>query len=169
MPLYPPRAWQIEAMKRWIAADHRGIIGVVTGGGKTVFALSCIAQLRPDTTLIVVPTAALLEQWWEEAAFYFSISLEEVHIVRSSGRLKTGSINLAVINTASRLPSTGKWGNLLLIVDECHKAASETSTRRPMIDLRRDRGLMQVSTRGAVTMLWRSAVVITSPLGWSCG
>jgi len=134
MPLYPPRAWQIEAMRRWIAADHRGIISVVTGGGKTVFALSCIAQLRPDTTLIVVPTAALLEQWWEESAFYFSISLEEVHIVRISGRLKTGSINLAVINTASQLPSTGKWGNLLLIVDECHKAASETF--RKVLDIK---------------------------------
>lgn len=126
MPIYPPRTWQIEAMRRWIAAGHRGIISVVTGGGKTIFALSCIAQLRPETTLIVVPTAALLEQWWEEAAFYFSIPLEEIHIVRASGRLKAGSINLAVINTASELPSTGRWGKLLLIIDECHKAASES-------------------------------------------
>jgi superfamily II DNA or RNA helicase len=126
MPIFTPRAWQIEAMKRWIAARHRGIISVVTGGGKTIFALSCIAQLRPDTTLIVVPTAALLEQWWEEAAFYFSIALEEIHIVRSSGRLKTGSINIAVINTASQLPTSGRWGKLFLIVDECHKAASDS-------------------------------------------
>lgn len=113
-------------MQRWIAAGHRGIIGVVTGGGKTVFALSCIAELRPDTTLIVVPTAALLEQWWEEAADYFSLSLEEVHIVRSARKLKTGSINLAVINTASELSPVGNWGRLFLIVDECHKAASDS-------------------------------------------
>lgn len=126
MPILPPRAWQIEAMRRWVAADHRGIISVVTGGGKTVFALSCVAELRPDTTLVVVPTAALLDQWWEEAAFYFSISLEEIHIVRGGGRLKTGSINLAVINTASELPTTGRWGKLFLIVDECHKAASDS-------------------------------------------
>lgn len=133
MPKYPPRAWQIEAMKRWIAAGHRGIISVVTGGGKTVFALSCIAELRPDTTLIVVPTAALLEQWWEEAADYFSLSLEEIHIVRGARKLKTGSINLAVINTASELVSTANWGRLFLIVDECHKAASDSF--RKVLDL----------------------------------
>lgn len=90
MATYPPRAWQIEAMKRWTDAGHRGIISVVTGGGKTIFALWCIAKLRPDTTLIVVPTAALLEQWWEEAAFYFSISLEEIHIVRSLREIEDG-------------------------------------------------------------------------------
>jgi superfamily II DNA or RNA helicase len=134
MPKYPPRAWQIEAMRRWIAAAHRGIISVVTGGGKTVFALSCIAELRPDTTLIVVPTAALLEQWWEEAADYFSLALEEIHIVRSARKLKTGSINLAVINTASELPPTGNWGRLFLIVDECHKAASDSF--RKVLDLK---------------------------------
>jgi len=126
MPTLPPRAWQIEAMRHWVAADHRGIISVVTGGGKTVFALSCIAELRPDTTLIVVPTEALLEQWWEEAASYFSISLEEIHIVRGPRRLKTGSINLAVLNTASELPAMDRWGKLFLIVDECHKAASDS-------------------------------------------
>ncbi len=147
MPSYSPRAWQIEAMKRWIAADHHGIISVVTGGGKTVFALSCIAELRPDTTLIVVPTAALLEQWWEETAFYFSISLEDVHIVRSSGRVTTGSINLAVINTASQLPSTGKWGKPLLILDECHKAAGETFRKVLDIEAKGSLGLSATPER----------------------
>jgi len=74
-------------MKLWLEAGHRGIISVVTGGGKTVFALSCIVAIRPDTTLIVVPTAALLEQWWEEAASYFSLQLEDIHILRANGRL----------------------------------------------------------------------------------
>jgi superfamily II DNA or RNA helicase len=116
----------LEAMARWVEAGHRGIISVVTGGGKTVFALSCISELRPDTTLVVVPTTALLEQWWEEAAAYFSLHLEDIHLVRSAGRLRAGSINIAVINTASTLPPKGKWGRLLLIIDECHKAASDS-------------------------------------------
>lgn len=81
MPRYEPRAWQIKAMARWIEHGHRGIISVVTGGGKTIFALSCIAELRPDTTLIVVPTAALLEQWWDEAASYFDIPLDAIHVI----------------------------------------------------------------------------------------
>ena len=126
MPILKPRAWQIAAMESWLEAGNRGIISVVTGGGKTVFALSCIAALRPETTLIVVPTAALLEQWWEEAASYFSLQLDDIHILRASGRLRTGSINIAVINTASELPPSGRWSNLFLIVDECHKAASDS-------------------------------------------
>ncbi len=133
-------------MKRWIANDHRGIISVVTGGGKTIFAISCVAQLRPDTTLIVVPTAALLEQWWEEAAFYFGIQLEEINVVRSSGRIKTGS-NLAVINTASELPAAGRWGKLLLIVDECHKAASESFRKVLSIEATASLGLSATPER----------------------
>jgi|SRR5579884_1736735 len=126
MPRHTPRAWQIKALAKWTETGHRGIISVVTGGGKTVFALSCIAELRPDTTLIVVPTAALLEQWWDEAANYFDIPLDAINIISGSGRIKAGSINVAVINTASGLPPSGRWGKLFLIVDECHKAASET-------------------------------------------
>jgi superfamily II DNA or RNA helicase len=121
-------------MARWVESGHRGIISVVTGGGKTVFALSCIAELRPDTTLIVVPTAALLEQWWDEAASYFDIPLEAINVITGKGGIKTGSINLAVINTASGLPPAGRWGKLFLIVDECHKAASESF--RKVLDLK---------------------------------
>jgi superfamily II DNA or RNA helicase len=133
MPRHKPRAWQEKAMTRWIAHGYRGIISVVTGGGKTVFALSCIAHLRPDTTLIVVPTAALLEQWWDEAASYFDIPLEAIHVITGRGNVKAGSINLAVINTASGIAPAGRWGKLFLIVDECHKAASESF--RKVLDL----------------------------------
>jgi superfamily II DNA or RNA helicase len=97
----------------------------VTGGGKTVFALSCIERLRPIATLIVVPTAALLEQWWEEAASYFDLDLDEINIVTGSLRFRLGAINIAVINTAARLPGKMKEHKCFLIVDECHKAASE--------------------------------------------
>lgn len=121
-------------MARWREHHHRGIVSVVTGGGKTVFALSCIAELRPDTTLIVVPTAALLEQWWDEAASYFDIPLDAINVITGRSRIKMGSINLAVINTASGLPLEGRWGGLFLIVDECHKAASESF--RKVLDLK---------------------------------
>ena len=48
--------------------------------------------------------------------------------------MKTGSTNLAVINTASELPTTGHWGKLFLIVDECHKAASDSF--RKVLDIK---------------------------------
>jgi superfamily II DNA or RNA helicase len=125
MPKLPLRDWQREAMVGWRAADHRGIVSVVTGGGKTVFALSCIDHLQPDTTVVVVPTVALLDQWWSEAAAYFDLDLDEVHIVRGNGNIRTGTINLAVLNTASKLVERSRIPKSFLIVDECHKAASD--------------------------------------------
>lgn len=119
------RAWQEEALALWKAAGNKGIVEVVTGGGKTVFALSCIKELGIDTTLVIVPTVALLDQWWEEAAAFFDVPLDHIHIVTASGRLRSGTVNLAVLNTASKLKHDKLPRPYFLIVDECHKAASE--------------------------------------------
>ncbi len=119
------RGWQIDALNSWELAGHRGIVSVVTGGGKTVFALSCIAKIKPITTLIVVPTTALLEQWWEESANYFDMSLDEINIITGTKKLRQGTINLAVLNTAAKLPERSNGISCFLIIDECHKAASD--------------------------------------------
>jgi superfamily II DNA or RNA helicase len=118
------RQWQRSALDGWNAAGHRGIVEVVTGGGKTVFALACIESLKPDTSLIVVPTIALLDQWWEEVASYFGLALDEVNVVTGQRAMRTGTINLAVLNTAAKLQASGRARPCLLVVDECHKAAS---------------------------------------------
>ena len=118
------RGWQKEALSRWRGAGNKGIVEVVTGGGKTVFALACVKTLQPDTTLVVVPTLALLDQWWDEAAAFFKLPLEEIHIISGRGRLRSGTINIAVLNTAAKLKHDGRGKPPFLIVDECHKAAS---------------------------------------------
>jgi superfamily II DNA or RNA helicase len=125
LPKLAPRGWQVAALSEWERRDHRGIVSVVTGGGKTVFALSCIDKIRPVATLIIVPTAALLEQWWEEAASYFDLDLEEINVVTGSLRFRLGAINIAVLNTAAKLAERIQEHECFLIVDECHKAASE--------------------------------------------
>lgn len=124
MPKLTPRSWQLEALANWERAGNRGIISVVTGGGKTVFALSCIARISPKATLIVVPTTALLDQWWVEAASYFDLDLDEINILTGTKRMRLGAINLAVLNTAAKLPERSYDPGCFLIVDECHKAAS---------------------------------------------
>ncbi|MGH9647064.1 MAG: DEAD/DEAH box helicase [Bryobacteraceae bacterium] len=119
------RRWQQTALALWNSEGHRGIISVVTGGGKTIFALACVASLRPASTLVVVPTVALLDQWWEEAANFFRLKLDEINVLAGSQRrVRPGTINLAVLNTASRLSAAAVPANTLLIVDECHKAAA---------------------------------------------
>lgn len=125
MPKLTPRGWQVKALAEWEHANHRGIVSVVTGGGKTVFALSCVDRIRPIATLIIVPSAALLEQWWEEAANYFDLDLDEINIVTGSLRFRLGAINIAVLNTAAKLAGRMQEHSCFLIVDECHKAASE--------------------------------------------
>jgi superfamily II DNA or RNA helicase len=119
------RAWQKEALGFWKAAGNKGIVEVVTGRGKTIFALSCIGEIAAETTLVIVPTIALLDQWWEEAASFFGISLEDINVVGAAGRVRTGTINLAVLNTASKLYLGKRKDAYFLIVDECHKAASQ--------------------------------------------
>lgn len=124
MPKLTLRGWQLDALLAWEGNDHRGIVSVVTGAGKTVFALSCIERLRASAVLVVVPTTALLEQWWEEAASYFDLKLDEINIVDGRLRFKLGTINIAVLNTAAKLASRIQHHKCFLIVDECHRAAA---------------------------------------------
>ena len=118
------RRWQDEALDKWIAEGSRGIVSVVTGAGKTIFALACIERIKASTTLIVVPTSALSDQWWEETASYFRWRLDDVNIVTGSNAVRVGTINIAVINTAAKLARKRKLPECFLIVDECHRAAS---------------------------------------------
>lgn len=118
------RRWQNEAKDAWLSHQKRGIVGAVTGGGKTIFALACMQDSRPETTLVVVPTVALLDQWWEETASYLGWHLDDVNIVTGQKKLLRGTVNIGVLNTIAKL--TPKWPatGAMLIVDECHKAAS---------------------------------------------
>jgi superfamily II DNA or RNA helicase len=118
------REWQRDAIARWKSAGNRGIVSVVTGAGKTVFALACVDRLRPPSTLVVVPSTALLDQWWEAAATYFDLALDEVNIVSSRRSFQVGAINIVVLNTAAKAWERIGRHECFLIVDECHKAAA---------------------------------------------
>jgi superfamily II DNA or RNA helicase len=147
MPKLAARGWQVAALAEWEQRRHRGIISVVTGGGKTVFALSCIDRIKPMATLIVVPTSALLDQWWEEAAHYFDLDLDEVNIITGSLRFRQGAINIAVLNTAAKLPQRMVGQRCFLIVDECHKAASELFRAALTVDAYASLGLSATPER----------------------
>src|SRR2546423_1489890 len=65
-PKVEPRGWQEKALAIW-EKHLRGVVRVVTGGGKTIFSQFCIKAFKeryPDgRVIIVVPTTALLDQW----------------------------------------------------------------------------------------------------------
>ena len=127
---HTPRAWQKDAISSWIQNKNRGIAKVVTGGGKTYFGLMCILELigkESETKIfIVVPTIALRDQWVLDIQDGLGVSSDEIYSHGMDKKLKTNhKIAVMVINSArthgKKLTRKGKW---MLIVDECHRAAS---------------------------------------------
>ncbi|MCX8153023.1 MAG: DEAD/DEAH box helicase family protein [Candidatus Bathyarchaeota archaeon] len=57
--LYP---YQEEAFKRWVENGCRGVICIATAGGKTFIGLKAVETLK-QSTLVLVPTLALVDQW----------------------------------------------------------------------------------------------------------
>jgi superfamily II DNA or RNA helicase len=124
-----PRDWQQNALWIW-NGDKRGVVEVVTGGGKTFFAFMCIEKFfiafPQGCVVIIVPTTALLDQWLISLQDDFHVP--ESIISTYSGSEKSdqiGAINIMVINTARTLaPQISTEKDCFLIVDECHRSGS---------------------------------------------
>lgn len=113
----------------------RGVVSVVTGGGKTVFAEACLLeffQQFPDgRAVIIVPTTALLDQWYVSLQDELGVPKQEIGLLGGGEKPKAkAKIVIAVINSARRI--AGKWGFPgagMLIVDECHRAGSPINAK----------------------------------------
>ena len=121
------REWQEKAFPLWWE-KKRGIIKVVTGGGKTFFAIHCLKRyLENDlqkSILIVVPSIALLDQWYDS----LSQNFDDKEISLNGGGEQTKTITKICISTIDSLKniiSLIDAENTLLIVDECHKIGTE--------------------------------------------
>ncbi len=132
---HPPRDWQGEALRQWEASNYRGIAEVVTGAGKTVFAEMCMLKFReryPNAVfLIVVPTRALQDQWSISLQEELGISADEIATFSGEGRPDGFSVvNILVLNTARELlEHLALELPTMLIVDECHRAASPENAK----------------------------------------
>ncbi len=129
-----PRHWQTDALKLW-RQECRGIVAVVTGAGKTTFAEMCMVECRQHRAdirfAIVVPSLALLDQWYVSLREDLGVRPEEIATYSGEGiPAEPSAVNLLVINTARSLmrslTATGDW---CLIVDECHRAGSDENSR----------------------------------------
>lgn len=58
-----PRPYQRDALAAWRRADLRGVVVLPTGAGKTAVAVRAIERVG-RSALIIVPTLALLKQWY---------------------------------------------------------------------------------------------------------
>jgi superfamily II DNA or RNA helicase len=124
----PLREWQVKAMAAWKEKGRKGIAAVVTGGGKTLFALHCLREFNRSipaaTSIIVVPTDALLDQWIEEIISFLKLPLKNVTVLTSRSKISLSRLHIGVINTVSQIATKPGCPPVFLIVDECHKAAS---------------------------------------------
>ena len=121
------REWQEKAFPLWWE-KKRGIIKVVTGGGKTFFAIHCLKKyLENDpqkSILIVVPSIALLDQWYDS----LSQNFDDKEISLNGGGEQTKVITKICISTIDSLKNIIiliDAENTLLIVDECQIIGTE--------------------------------------------
>ena len=127
---YAPRDWQVHALETWLRS-RRGIVEVVTGGGKTVFAFQAMQALRRDIpdlrTLVIVPSVALADQWAVAMQDELRVSPEQIGVLGGGERpMADQPIVVAVVNSArGRSAEIAVEGPTLLIVDECHRVGSE--------------------------------------------
>ena len=127
-----PRDWQSKALDNW-RTSFRGVASVVTGGGKTTFAQMCMQVFReryPDGRfVIVVPTLALLDQWYVSLREDLAIPEHEMALFSGEGRPERfRTVNLMVVNTARvYAPKVSEEYDTMLVVDECHRSASESN------------------------------------------
>jgi superfamily II DNA or RNA helicase len=129
--------WQETCVEAWFRSGKRGVMKVVTGAGKTILALAIAERLqqteRPDLRVaIVVPTIVLLNQWRDELIAHGNLPASAIGLMgagHSDGFHESTRVLICVLNSAAKkLPpeveKTGIGDNLLLVVDECHRAGA---------------------------------------------
>ena len=129
-----PRDWQAAALATW-RGQRRGVVEVVTGGGKTVFAQMCLQAFFEDVqngqALILVPTISLLDQWWVALQEESGVAADDIGL--RGGQENCGGdepIVISVINSARAFTKEFSADRaLFLIVDECHRAGSPANAK----------------------------------------
>jgi superfamily II DNA or RNA helicase len=136
--------WQKEAKKAWWENNGWGIVKVVTGAGKTIFALSLISDLYSSTaykegglkTIIIVPTSALLDQWLVSLLDKLNIPREKIAVFygKEKDYLNEKNFILYIINSAreyieEHAQTYFKGNDTFLIADECHRYGSKENSK----------------------------------------
>lgn len=118
-----PREAQQEAVSRWIAAGRRGTVVLPTGAGKTLVALLAIHRTGQNAC-IVVPTRALVSQWFTQLADAFGVQ----HVGSFYGDEKdVRALTVTTYNSAFALMEKHGARFSLMVCDEVHHLADSAS------------------------------------------
>jgi len=136
-----PRPYQINAVDAFIDSSRRGIIKSPTGSGKSYMMAMLISQLK-TTTLIKVPKIVLLKQLRKEILDSLHMDDNEIGTI-GGGSYDPSTITITTTDSLSNIfDDKQRWNDLmtlharfgwgLLIEDECHRAATDTSYKTTM-------------------------------------
>jgi len=117
------RDYQEQAIQNWEKSSMRGCVILPTGAGKTAIGIKAIQKVNAST-LVIVPTIDLMEQWSNNISKYLSSSNHNLPNI-SVGKLGGGEDDLQAITVATydsaylRASSIGNQFKLI-IFDEVH-------------------------------------------------
>jgi superfamily II DNA or RNA helicase len=120
---HEPFPYQTEAMEAWRRNRWRGVVVLPTGSGKTYVATLAVLS-RQRSTLVVVPTIDLLNQWYDVLAAAFGVPIGIV------GGGYHEVLDLTVTTYDSAHLHMDRFGDRfgLVVFDECHHLPSPSYT-----------------------------------------
>jgi superfamily II DNA or RNA helicase len=113
--LVEPRPYQQEALDAWQAQGRRGVVILPTGAGKSFLAQMAI-ELTGRSTLVIVPTLDLMNQWYDLLLASFQA---EIGLI-GGGYFERGAIIVTTYSSAFRFMEDKGNQFGLIIFDECH-------------------------------------------------
>lgn len=116
-----PRPFQAEALTAWKKNQHRGVVVLPTGAGKSHVAVMAIDDRR-RSALVVAPTLDLVQQWYDLLRTTFA---REIGVV-GGGDHRVLDLTVTTYDSAFlHMEHLGaRFG--LVVFDECHHLPSES-------------------------------------------
>lgn len=113
-----PRSHQKEALSAWMET-REGVVVLPTGAGKTILAVLAMSRIG-RSTLIVVPTIDLMNQWCEVLSGFFKVPIGAL----GGGERRYEDIMVTTYDSARLIIESRGNQFGFLIVDECHRLPS---------------------------------------------
>ena len=125
-----PRDYQQDALSAWQDNNRQGSVVLPTGSGKTFLAVQAIADAGVST-LVVVPTIDLMNQWHATLTNAFGDQLPDGVGVLGGGSHEIADITVTTYDSAYRY--INQYGDQfgLLVVDEVHHLPAPTYQQIP--------------------------------------
>jgi superfamily II DNA or RNA helicase len=125
-----PRDYQQDALSAWQDNNRQGSVVLPTGSGKTFLAVQAIADAGVST-LVVVPTIDLMNQWHATLTNAFGEQLPDGVGVLGGGSHEIADITVTTYDSAYRY--INEYGDQFghLVVDEVHHLPAPTYQQIP--------------------------------------